>query len=1253
MREYAFAKQSLTIGGHPMKSMKRAVSLLLIAACLLSCLAVVSGGAAGGGGSGSPASQNTAGTGSEVRYTKKIVSVLFDNSGSMDNKIDCRNDYALYSIQMLMSLLSERDELIITPMNVGGSVINAGNYKSASFVVNLAAEDRDAEVKRVMSQSFLAGNPNGGTPEGSMDYAVKNLTDRGLKDSQNLAASAANTEHWFVILTDGEFNGQGGSVTADNLVEQRIKDYPSLKTVFIAFGSSAPDLSGSYLTQTYPFTAYQARESSSVINAMQSVANQLCGRYVLDDGKFTVNGSSVTVDLGKLDFSLKSISVVAQNCGATLKSATYNGANMTLSQACVISPNSVLKGEGMKDGYSAVVNGDPFFSGGTITFNFSSPVEAKNLSIMAEPALTVQAYVERQDGGNWVRTNEQYINANLIQGDKLRIGYEVFEQATGKVIDVGKIFSDVKTSVTYAKQSYNMGDEITLVTGNNEIAVEVSVMNGAYKMYSTIRCIIEVNPSDYRIEATTTDKIDYYTKKAVASYVVYSGGVPLSKNDLTSNFTYTVQLTSPNGSVTELTPTVQSNGQINAEIVPEATSYGTYSVVFRVYNKFHISREHAYTLEYKAPEITVSSSGTDNVTAGSLRGQVTFEVLADGVRVPKNVLESYFKLGYSFTQPDGNEDSFTHKIMSDGTISCDITVDRDMYGKAFVDLSVTDDYGLDVSHSHTIGYYPTAFEIKGEHVDKLPSGQTSTEMKYVCYVDGKPMPKSELDKYSWSLTATEYDGNVFAVPAAVESDGSIAAVFDLSQRIFGVYDINLSVSFSDDYVKTYDHSVSYYPESLLLTAQGGMSLSEHQLTINEQGMVFELLLDSRPSSFLNKIITYKLTVGGVDVTEFATNEDNRLIYVPKAEHLGSMASVGDKTVTLAISCAEVPSLSTSQSVTLSVTPTIFEVVPLDVGNKVVDRFDLANVDAALYFKVLRDGIPLNCEELEEALASGKLSLKDKKGTFTWQFWIPTGRTVAIEEIDGTPVVSFRVERDIPLVGTFLAMLIFNGDKNVVTSYGDVSGTDAINFKSSAAWSYIWRILVILWFIHTVLYVVGFFNRKCRRLPKGTLVTISVSGSDSKELKPSVRPINSTFMERNGWHIVRYFKSLLFFLPGHKYWYHQPAASASGVTVLRTAKGTEQLSFSKTNIYPLRYQGGSESAQSLAAYKQKLRNYKGYPPNKFQSPVIAGDVRDMFVQVFENGAIKKDTCVPLAGKYYGRFAKEKLTAVIFFEKNISK
>ena len=70
----------------------------------------------------------------ETSYTKnKVVSVLFDNSGSMKsdtvngvyNTEVFRWEYAKYALQTLMTTLGKNDTLIITPMNSGRQAVSS------------------------------------------------------------------------------------------------------------------------------------------------------------------------------------------------------------------------------------------------------------------------------------------------------------------------------------------------------------------------------------------------------------------------------------------------------------------------------------------------------------------------------------------------------------------------------------------------------------------------------------------------------------------------------------------------------------------------------------------------------------------------------------------------------------------------------------------------------------------------------------------------------------------------------------------------------------------------------------------------------------------------------------------------------------------------------------------------------------------------------------------------------------------------
>ena len=71
-----------------------------------------------------------AANGDEVRAAKKIISVVYDDSGSMVGE---RWDYANYAMQALVALLNEQDELFITFMSQPETVhpVDLGNLQKS------------------------------------------------------------------------------------------------------------------------------------------------------------------------------------------------------------------------------------------------------------------------------------------------------------------------------------------------------------------------------------------------------------------------------------------------------------------------------------------------------------------------------------------------------------------------------------------------------------------------------------------------------------------------------------------------------------------------------------------------------------------------------------------------------------------------------------------------------------------------------------------------------------------------------------------------------------------------------------------------------------------------------------------------------------------------------------------------------------------------------------------------------------------
>lgn len=1294
-----------------MKIFRRTVALFLI----LTFLVALSAMAVSGSGAYDPDAQNqssTAQPSTSDGRNSKVVSVLYDNSKSM--KSFKRQAYALYSLQMLASLLdAERDTLVITPMNCGTGADPINRDMENSITVNLKAPNLEEEIARVLSDPKL--RLTGNTPESPLELAVNWLEENGLKDSDNLVYAEEGLEHWLVILTDGSFDhtikeqtpawtdwDSWKSLTdeerTNQAVEHYISDFPSLRTIYISFGGGVDMTKDSYLQDKYSFTPYFAASSDGLVKQLCGLSNQISGRYSLDEDDFAVSGSTVTVDLNKIPFSLRSISIIAQNCGATISGVTYNGAAVTdssMSQkntintevvdAAIDADTTIPKDEKeiqklkMKNGYSAVINGSPTFSGGTLVIEFSGTVDKDNVTIMAEPALNIVPIVEYQkknDTTTWTPIDAdeaaQYINEHLTEGDKLRINYKVVSQ-NGAEVDINAIFDDVDVSITYARGSHETNQAIPLVIGNNEIAITVSVMGGTYKMYASIRCIVEANPEAYKVDAQCNGATTYFDPSMEIVYTVFSDNMPVGKDELESRYTWEIQLYDPDGKSFYKYPydsasgepdpeyiknvEIDGHGKIKVTVSPKLDVYGeNYTVVFKVFSEYGISRTKKIEFDYVKPSITVDVSGTEEVKHSNTDATVTFTVKADGTPLTKEQVDK-FDLSTTVTGPDGSEIGAAETVGADGRISYSFSIDKNLYGKCRVEFGISDENGVGGSAEHVVKYYPDktggSFKIEIDAPTSLPASSVTFPVKVKVIADGRQLDKDDLENYVWTLVGNGPEGQI-EFDTQVASDGTVTADVDLTGAQFGAYKFNFVISFSDDYSERAECSVAFKPTSLeLLVIDGDISLSEHQLTINERPITFGLKLDGRNSSFANELFSYTLKVGGVDVTAYTTLGESTLTYIPRAEHLGAMASIGQRTVTLTVTwnpALDLSDLNDSESVTLSITDVVYLIEWIGGSSRPVDRFDIKDSAAELRFRILRDGVPMPKSELQTALKDKTLSIKDKKGTFTKQLWLPTGANVSIEGDGDDTVVVYKVVNDIPVVGTFLAMLIFNGDKPIEVSFRGQNETGEFTFAPSGIFEYVWRILVILFVLYLALYVIGFFNGKCKSVKEGTLLCIKfgVRGAAPVEIRASsFTKMNFSFWKKYRWHVWR-FLPVRFFCFGNKeqmrFWYHQPALEGKGgFSIGLTKNGKTCIKCSKDFIKLAKGGIGTPAYTELNNLCTKLKTYNGKFPG-FDNPPKNDDLRAVLALPAdpESHIIPKNTAVTIGdGDFFARVKIDKI------------
>lgn len=616
-----------------MKFKVKLLSVLLAAVLLLPLIPVGSVSAEGG----------------QASYTKnKIVSVLFDNSGSMKNDGGTvyRWEYAKYALQTLMTTLGKNDKLIITPMNKTGSTAKVEEYTDPSVIeVNLSAEDREAEIQRVINASFFAQAPTGQTPPKGIEVAVDQLVHRfGMKLTSEVAADEeSENEYFLVVLTDGAFTGIGGDKNKTAaLFEADLSKYASFQSIYIGFDVNALDLSDAPSLQNKAnFTAYKAANTSEIGGVMQSVANRITGRYPL---KLNVdpNSKTVRIPLSDVDFSLRTVTVMATNTNARPDASilpTYNGVPVSVSQeAAFDSPVNEMKG-----GFTTVLSRgtSATFSGGELVLTLDeAPGANAVISVLLEPALSLEPVIEVNDGGTRKAVDAAYINSHMKKGDTVYLSYRIVEQDTGKVIDPSAIGGTSSARVTYDTKSYAPGEAVTLVEGKKEIGISVSMLDGQYTLYASFPCVVLENPSFFRIESGDVEIPNTTTYKTTFS--VYSNNQKITSLSALEAFRPTVSVTAEDGSaVTSYRVDKNADGTFTVTLDVSGKEYGTYTVNASVKDTEGNPREIDVPIGYYPSGLTLTSTGESKISCSlheilANGKSVRFELTAQETKIPFN-----------------------------------------------------------------------------------------------------------------------------------------------------------------------------------------------------------------------------------------------------------------------------------------------------------------------------------------------------------------------------------------------------------------------------------------------------------------------------------------------------------------------------------------------------------------------------------------------------------------------------------------
>ena len=440
----------------------------------------------------------------ESLYIRKIVSVVYDDSGSMSN--DSSNDryvYANYAMQAFCGMLNSEDQLYITYMNdifqrnARGEIVKDSNNKAVvnenyqPEKINLSAGGIQASVDAIRNHHH-AGNL---TPYAAVELAMKKL--------QSVQDSNPNTQYWLVVISDGGFNDE--SVPKDeldmrlsNFTQKKMPNGTNAQVSFFSIGSNAIRPTENVKKGIY---SYYAADEASVVSEMSKIADRVSGRTRLS-GADVKKVDDRTIQVSSA-IPLLNIAVLLQQSDARVSGAGYLGeSSIPISRKTTLGYEATSVNPGEKHismNGSAFLIGDSnsVISAGTYNITFDKPVNVSDVVVLYEPALETRMSI--QVNGKEVKNFAELYDT--MAGDKISVSCKVYEMGTDNVVDPSLLPPGTKYSLSLkengqvVQQSNEQGMSLTdyeLKNIETELTASVTIEG-----FNAIEYTIKFTPTEY------------------------------------------------------------------------------------------------------------------------------------------------------------------------------------------------------------------------------------------------------------------------------------------------------------------------------------------------------------------------------------------------------------------------------------------------------------------------------------------------------------------------------------------------------------------------------------------------------------------------------------------------------------------------------------------------------------------------------------------------------------------------------------
>lgn len=392
-------------------------------------------------------------------HVRKVVSVVFDDSGSMSTNNSMNWSYANYALQTLCGLLNTEDELYITYMSNPGTAVIPADFSS----------NRQNAVDSIRS-TLDSGN----TPQSAITTAQSKL----VESYNNNRSSGIQTEYWLFVISDGEFNEQGvfGKTELDTALQSfsqaQITDGMDLHTIYLAIGSNAIEATSE---PGLNIIARKCDDGKAIVSVLSELSNAVSGRYRISKDYITLIDDK-TVEIAT-EIPLLNIAILMQNSSAALDSIVSDGgaALSAVQQVSLKYPEKTgwtsdtnLNGKAI-----LVENAGQSITAGKYTLKFSDKVDINVLDIMVEPAFELRMAILKNG-------REDSDLSSLKEKDIIDLQMKLYESGTNNEVDNGLLKGEITSSLGYKENDVEIG------SADSMVLQDITLKNVKTSVYGTL-----------------------------------------------------------------------------------------------------------------------------------------------------------------------------------------------------------------------------------------------------------------------------------------------------------------------------------------------------------------------------------------------------------------------------------------------------------------------------------------------------------------------------------------------------------------------------------------------------------------------------------------------------------------------------------------------------------------------------------------------------------------------------------------------